>query len=160
MALELLRADLVVTAAGSTLWEAFCLGRPVAAVQVAANQAQVYARLVADGTVIGLGSAPMTADDVDPTRLDAAKDRARAFVDSLPDGVPGAGDHPPTPWLPVPDRRLWRAVVCGESPPRLGSRLLAYKRRASPRCLMATRFRGRGGHQRSCEAESPLPTGG
>lgn len=64
MAEEMLRVDLVITAAGSTLWEAFCLARPVAAVLVAPNQAQVYRRLVDDDVVLGLGEAPVAADDV------------------------------------------------------------------------------------------------
>ena len=64
MSEALLWADLVVTAAGSTLWEAFCLARPVAAVQVAPNQADVYRRLLADGLIIGLGASPVSVDEV------------------------------------------------------------------------------------------------
>jgi spore coat polysaccharide biosynthesis predicted glycosyltransferase SpsG len=59
VAAHMLRADLVVTAAGSTLWELFCLARPVAAVQVADNQARGYDRLLAAGTIIGLGRPPI-----------------------------------------------------------------------------------------------------
>jgi UDP-2,4-diacetamido-2,4,6-trideoxy-beta-L-altropyranose hydrolase len=64
MATEMMGVDLVVTAAGSTLWEAFCLARPVAALLVAANQTDVYRRLVADGVVLGLGGSPVVPDEV------------------------------------------------------------------------------------------------
>lgn len=64
MGAEIAKADLVVTAAGSTLWEAFCLRRPVAALCVADNQSLVYEKLVRDGAVVGLGEAPTTADSV------------------------------------------------------------------------------------------------
>ena len=59
VAAHMLRADLVVTGAGSTLWELFCLARPVAAVQVAENQARGYDRLLAARTIIGLGRPPL-----------------------------------------------------------------------------------------------------
>ena len=64
MATALVDCDLVVTAAGSTLWEAFCLGRPVAALRVADNQTDVYTQLVGDGIVLGLGSVPASIGEV------------------------------------------------------------------------------------------------
>lgn len=56
---RMLAADLVVTAAGSTVWELSCLARPVAALEVADNQTDVYRRLVAQDLVIGLGRLPV-----------------------------------------------------------------------------------------------------
>ena len=61
---HMLRADLVVTAAGSTLWELCCLARPVAALEVASNQSDVYGRLVAGGLVLGLGRPPINEAEV------------------------------------------------------------------------------------------------
>lgn len=49
-------ADLVVSAAGSSLWELCCLGKPVAAVAVAQNQVEAYDRLVDRGVILGLGN--------------------------------------------------------------------------------------------------------
>jgi spore coat polysaccharide biosynthesis predicted glycosyltransferase SpsG len=93
MAGGLRAADLVVTAAGSTLWEAFCLGRPVAAVEVAANQSAVYRRLVADGVVIGLGSAPLDEDAVASRLLAglAGPGRSRGLADAGARMVDGRG---------------------------------------------------------------------
>jgi spore coat polysaccharide biosynthesis predicted glycosyltransferase SpsG len=51
--------DLVVTAAGSTLWEVCCLARPAAALRVAENQRDVYGRLTTAGVVHGLGGVPV-----------------------------------------------------------------------------------------------------
>lgn len=95
MAEEMLRSDLVITAAGSTLWEAFCLGRPVAAVQVAANQANVYSHLVEAGVVIGLGLAPLDAQGV-VDRLGAGLSRLdalRHFADEGAKMVDGRGSQ-------------------------------------------------------------------
>lgn len=50
-------ADLVVSAAGTTVWELACLGRPMAIVRVADNQRSGYAAVVSSGLAVGLGSA-------------------------------------------------------------------------------------------------------
>ena len=59
VAARMLAADLVVTAAGSTVWELSCLARPVAALEVADNQSDVYRRLVGQDLVLGLGRLPL-----------------------------------------------------------------------------------------------------
>ena len=56
---RMLEADLVVTAAGSTVWEVCALARPAAALEVAGNQSDVYGRLVAGRLVLGLGRVPV-----------------------------------------------------------------------------------------------------
>jgi len=56
---RMLEADLVVTAAGSTVWELACLARPVAALEAASNQSDVYGHLVSGRLVLGLGRLPI-----------------------------------------------------------------------------------------------------
>ena len=51
------RADLVVTAGGTTLWELCCLGRAIAAVVVADNQRAGVRALVEQGAALDLGEA-------------------------------------------------------------------------------------------------------
>lgn len=63
----LVNADLVVSAAGSSLWELCLLGKPVAALAVALNQVPAYGRLVADGVVFGLGDA--SSKRLNPARV-------------------------------------------------------------------------------------------
>lgn len=58
-----LEADLVVTAAGTSMWELLCLGAPVAVVWVAANQRYGFAPVVAGGYAVGLGHLSALADD-------------------------------------------------------------------------------------------------
>ncbi|MDQ3484196.1 MAG: spore coat protein [Actinomycetota bacterium] len=48
-------ADLVVGAAGTSVWEYCCLGRAAAVTAVADNQEDTYAHLVSLGAVVGLG---------------------------------------------------------------------------------------------------------
>jgi UDP-2,4-diacetamido-2,4,6-trideoxy-beta-L-altropyranose hydrolase len=60
----MLASDLVVSAGGSTLWELCCLARPMAVLQVAANQGNVYSHLTRSGTVLGLGSTPVEPEDL------------------------------------------------------------------------------------------------
>jgi len=54
--------DLVVSAAGTTVWELCCVGAPMALVQAVANQQDGYARVVAAGAATGLGGPPDVAD--------------------------------------------------------------------------------------------------
>jgi UDP-2,4-diacetamido-2,4,6-trideoxy-beta-L-altropyranose hydrolase len=61
---RMLEADLVVTAAGSTVWELCCLARPVAALEVASNQSDVYRHLTKDRLVLGLGRLPVNEPDL------------------------------------------------------------------------------------------------
>ncbi|NUS74552.1 MAG: hypothetical protein HOQ05_14310 [Corynebacteriales bacterium] len=48
-------ADLVISAAGTTVWELCCLGAPMALVKVAANQDLSYAKAIEAGVAFGLG---------------------------------------------------------------------------------------------------------
>src|SRR6185436_8459985 len=61
---RMLEADLVVTATGSTIWELSCLARPVAALEMASNQSDVYRQLVAGRMVLGLGRRPINEADL------------------------------------------------------------------------------------------------
>ncbi|WP_161992273.1 bifunctional UDP-2,4-diacetamido-2,4,6-trideoxy-beta-L-altropyranose hydrolase/GNAT family N-acetyltransferase [Pseudonocardia sp. EV170527-09] len=56
-------ADLVVSAAGTTVWELCCVGVPMALVRAADNQTEGYRTVVDAGAAAGLGG---TADLVDP----------------------------------------------------------------------------------------------
>lgn len=53
---------LVVSAAGSSVWDFACMGMPTAIVCVAENQVQVYRSAVEAGISIGLGSYPGSGD--------------------------------------------------------------------------------------------------
>jgi spore coat polysaccharide biosynthesis predicted glycosyltransferase SpsG/RimJ/RimL family protein N-acetyltransferase len=67
--------DLVVTGAGTTIWELAALGVPMAVVGVAENQRDHYRSLVDGGLAVGLGLLP------DPSRLDT-RVLAEALADS------------------------------------------------------------------------------
>jgi spore coat polysaccharide biosynthesis predicted glycosyltransferase SpsG/RimJ/RimL family protein N-acetyltransferase len=57
LAALMLGQDLVVSAAGTAVWELCCLGVPAALVCVADNQEAGYRRVLARGAAVGLGSA-------------------------------------------------------------------------------------------------------
>lgn len=86
--------DLVVSAAGTTVWELCCLGVPAALVCAVENQRAGYERVVGAGAAVGLGSALQgrgadqatrllraTLEDA-PTRRSLA-DQAGRIVDGL-----------------------------------------------------------------------------
>lgn len=84
--------DLVVSAAGTTVWELCCVGVPMALVRAADNQTEGYRTVVAAGAAAGLGgtddlagrepaAAVLRALLTDPGRRDALADRARTVVD-------------------------------------------------------------------------------
>jgi len=54
--------DLVISAAGTSVWELCCIGVPAAAVCAVDNQRAGYARVVAAGAAIGLGGADLGTD--------------------------------------------------------------------------------------------------
>jgi len=56
------RADLVISAAGTTVWELCCIGAPMALVRAADNQTSGYAAVVAAGAAVGLGGPDDLAD--------------------------------------------------------------------------------------------------
>lgn len=67
---EVLAADLVISAAGTSSWELLCLGAACAFVCVAGNQELSYGRAVADGLGLGLGLlADVAADDSAATEV-------------------------------------------------------------------------------------------
>ncbi|MBN9736542.1 MULTISPECIES: bifunctional UDP-2,4-diacetamido-2,4,6-trideoxy-beta-L-altropyranose hydrolase/GNAT family N-acetyltransferase [unclassified Pseudonocardia] len=84
--------DLVVSAAGTTVWELCCVGVPMALVLAADNQVEGYRTVVAAGAAAGLGGAADLADPepgaavlrdllTGPGRRDALGARARTVVD-------------------------------------------------------------------------------
>jgi Ca-activated chloride channel family protein len=96
-------ALLCLALAGLTL----ALARPEATVAVPVEQASVV--LVTDV------SGSMSATDVEPTRLDAAKDAAEGFLDRVPDelrvGVVAFADAPNTVVRPTDDRDVVRGTI-------------------------------------------------
>lgn len=86
-------ADVVVGAAGTSVWEYCCLGRAAAVTAVADNQEETYGRLVSLGAVVGLGhlqelradpdlwGARLRAAVAEPTVLSAAAAAAFELVD-------------------------------------------------------------------------------
>ncbi len=59
---DLVESDLVVTAAGTTLWEACVIGVPAAAVRAVDNQGPGYAEAVHRGAALGLGGPAEVRD--------------------------------------------------------------------------------------------------
>lgn len=66
---EMLAADLVVTAGGTTLWELCCLARPAAVVAVADNQVPTYDEMTGGGFALAAGREPERSADVLAERL-------------------------------------------------------------------------------------------
>jgi spore coat polysaccharide biosynthesis predicted glycosyltransferase SpsG/RimJ/RimL family protein N-acetyltransferase len=113
-------ADLVVTAAGSTVSELWCLGVAAAAVPVAANQLPGYAEAVRRGLLFGLGrdDGPGLGERaVDTLALAAwSGSRRRAVAARAAGVVDGAGPARllraveravgPTAWVPPPPLRV------------------------------------------------------
>jgi UDP-2,4-diacetamido-2,4,6-trideoxy-beta-L-altropyranose hydrolase len=56
---EMLAADLVLSAGGTTLWELCCLARPTAVIAVAANQVPTYDEMSAGGYILPAGREPV-----------------------------------------------------------------------------------------------------
>ncbi len=85
--------DLVVSAAGTTVWELCCVGVPMALVRAADNQAEGYLAVTAAGAAAGLGAAAdLTGPDAqatlrrlltDPDARAGLAARARDVVDGL-----------------------------------------------------------------------------
>lgn len=74
-------ADLVVSAAGTTLWELCCLGRATAALVVADNQRATYDALAARGAILPLGTSDDFTEELvagELNRLDANRIAALA----------------------------------------------------------------------------------
>lgn len=69
---EMLAADLVVTAGGTTLWELCCLARPAAVVAVADNQRPTYDLLEQVGAILPIGREPVRDVDLLAGRLSLA----------------------------------------------------------------------------------------
>lgn len=86
-------SDLVISAAGTTIWELCCLGVPTAAVWAVDNQHQGYAQVVAAGAAIGLGGPGLGDDErvadllartlADPRLRDRLAVAGRRVVDGL-----------------------------------------------------------------------------
>jgi ribosomal protein S18 acetylase RimI-like enzyme len=55
--------DLVISAAGTSVWELCCIGVPTAVVWVVDNQREGYDRVVGAGAAIGLGGPTLGADE-------------------------------------------------------------------------------------------------
>jgi spore coat polysaccharide biosynthesis predicted glycosyltransferase SpsG len=68
------RADLVVGAAGSSTWELLCLGAAAAVVAVADNQRWAHDRVVARGLAVGLGPLETLADGGSAFAVDALRE--------------------------------------------------------------------------------------
>ncbi|ANY06653.1 bifunctional UDP-2,4-diacetamido-2,4,6-trideoxy-beta-L-altropyranose hydrolase/GNAT family N-acetyltransferase [Pseudonocardia sp. HH130630-07] len=103
-------ADLVVSAAGTTVWELCCVAVPMALLRAADNQTEGYRTVVASGAAAGLGGPADLVDPgpatavlhrllTDPGARDALAARAGAVVDGMGanrivDAIAGSAGNP------------------------------------------------------------------
>lgn len=66
---EMLAADLVLSAGGTTLWELCCLARPMAVVAVAGNQQPTYDEMARRGAILPVGRTPVRDPEALADRL-------------------------------------------------------------------------------------------
>lgn len=90
------RADLVLTATGTTVWELACLGRPMALVTVADNQLPGYRKIVENGLGLGLGPVDNLEEHPETVRqqlsdLLSSQDRRSALARATHHLVDGRG---------------------------------------------------------------------
>lgn len=71
--------DLVISAAGTSIWELCCIGVPAAVVWAVDNQREGYDRVVEAGVVIGLGGPDLGGDKGDERAVDLLR---RVLTDS------------------------------------------------------------------------------
>jgi spore coat polysaccharide biosynthesis predicted glycosyltransferase SpsG/ribosomal protein S18 acetylase RimI-like enzyme len=105
------RQDLVVSAAGTSVWELCCIGVPAAVVWTVDNQREGYNRVVEAGAAVGLGGPDLGSDDGVADLLKAALTDSRrrlALVLAGRQVVDGLG--------------AWRVVRAWEMAHRQGSR--------------------------------------
>ena len=58
------RADLVISAAGTSVWELCCIGVPMALIWAVENQRDGYERVVAAGAALGLGGPELSGSEL------------------------------------------------------------------------------------------------
>ncbi|MBE3075175.1 MAG: UDP-2,4-diacetamido-2,4,6-trideoxy-beta-L-altropyranose hydrolase [Actinobacteria bacterium] len=73
--------DLVISAAGTSVWELCCIGVPMAVVWAVDNQREGYDRVVAAGAAVGLGGPELGGDELGGDELGVGLLR-RALTDS------------------------------------------------------------------------------
>ena len=98
--------DLVISAAGTSVWELCCIGVPMALVWAVDNQREGYDRVVAAGAAIGLGGPGPGADEHAVDLLTRALTDARVRADLVSAGhrvVDGLGA-----WRVV---RMWEQAL-------------------------------------------------
>lgn len=126
--------DLVVTAAGTSLWECAALGIPTALVAVADNQAGNYRFAVDRGLAVGLGGPgvdeavhPERVAAVTPSEWEAMTVRGRALVD-------GAGARRVVDaWRHAIEARSERGIVAHPARFEDAGRLFAWRNDAATR---------------------------
>lgn len=124
------RQDLVISAAGTSVWELCCLGVPMAVVWAVDNQREGYDAVVAAGAAVGLGGPELGAEDHGPNGASVKE----AAVDALGKIL---GDQQARANLVLAGRRVvdglgaWRVVRTWEAANRQTQRLAASVRTGS-----------------------------
>jgi RimJ/RimL family protein N-acetyltransferase len=146
------QADLVVSAAGTSVWELCALARPMAVVAVVDNQLPGYAALLRAGAAAGLGRPDDLADPSavagvlrpllqEPARRDELATAARTLIDGL-----GA-------WRVV---SAWEQVVAGATPDA-APRAVAVRPATLDDAELLWRWRNDPATRRSSRVHDPVP---
>jgi spore coat polysaccharide biosynthesis predicted glycosyltransferase SpsG/RimJ/RimL family protein N-acetyltransferase len=83
LAATMARQDLVISAAGTSVWELCCIGVPMALVWAVDNQREGYERVVAAGAALGLGGPELGGPELGGPKMGGPEQRG---TDPDPDG--------------------------------------------------------------------------
>jgi spore coat polysaccharide biosynthesis predicted glycosyltransferase SpsG/GNAT superfamily N-acetyltransferase len=107
------RKDLVVSAAGTSVWELCCLGVPMAVIRAVDNQREGYGRLVEAGAAVGLGGPELGGPGQDVAERAVGLLRSALTDPAVRAGLVVAGRHL------VDGLGAWRVVRTWEQALRL-----------------------------------------